>query len=157
MIRHALQSGVPVLWVPNDLLDRKPLQLAKHSYAQLIETNFDRVSCGIGERLYLKGQAPQARDVFAANAALWPTFQFRGLDVWAHNDPQQDLIPLRYLNATLQWARLCRTMGRDDLALPAYQRAGVLYPDLPEVQQGIAASTAALARLQPTAVPVGRQ
>ena len=136
VLQDALEREIPVLWVPNDATENQANGFMKNSYAALTDQNFDKVLWGVGQRFYLKKQAPSVPEAFTANASLWSTFQFHDIAAWAHQDSQQEAIPLRYLNALMGWGQICELSGRWDLAESAYKQAQQLY-NLPVVQESL--------------------
>lgn len=127
MIDYALRSGRPVLWVGDVAQDTHADPLMSTTFDALIGENFRRVPYGVAERLYLKTDGADSASVFAENEQISKNLRFRGLEVWAHADPQQNHIALRYVNAFLAWGKICEQEHRYEEAITAYQYALQLY------------------------------
>ena len=137
LIRQSVARGVPVIVIPDARYNRNKIGGRFPSFDDLLAPDFVRVPWGVGERLYLRGQAPSPAQVTAANAALWATFQTRGLyDGGAHADPLQEHIARRYAEAALAAAALAEQAGRPDLARAHYERVLKLYPNADEARAG---------------------
>lgn len=122
VIRFALRTGRPVLYLADIYNDGKPVSvLAPRNEVLQV---FDRVPWGIAERLYLKGSAPPAPEIVAINERLWSGCRVRDLSHWAFSDSLQGHIPAAYVFRQMELAALAEKVGRWEVALRAYQ--GVL-------------------------------
>lgn len=137
-MQRAVRRGVPVLIVADARFDHKKVADRYPSFNDQINRVFDRTPWGVTERLYLKGQTPPPERIVAENERLWRTFRTRGLYTgWAHADPLQEHIPLRYADAQVALGALAEKAGRYDIAEAAYRQSLRLYR-IPAADQGLA-------------------
>lgn len=136
--QDGLRRGVPVLLVPDPATaTQQSAEARKDLWEQRLPASLDRVPWGVCERLYPRGQAPGARTLAALTAPLWESYSVRGVYTgWAHNDPLQQRIPLRYALGGVAFGKVAESAGRYDLAGAAYAKASQLYKN-PEAEAGL--------------------
>ena len=142
LLARTIERGDPVLLVTDDTHDSEVGDPRAPSLRLAIKQGgLARVPWGLTERLYSVGHVPDSAALARTNRALWQAIPPpRGLYTgWAHNDPLQDHIPLRYALAQIAWGKQAEQSGWRGEAVAAYTNAERLYH--------LRESTAGLARL----------
>ncbi|MDX1931493.1 MAG: DUF2723 domain-containing protein [Capsulimonadales bacterium] len=136
-LERAARRGVPVLWLSHaQLEDLRMDSSTEVTLRPRLARNFERRAWGIVERLYPKDRVPTERELYAENRRIWPDLRFGNLIAWAHADPFQEPIPIRYAEAFTEWGKLCEKVGQNPLAADAYRNAQSLYV-VPEAGEGL--------------------
>lgn len=150
MMKRAVARGVPVIVIGDERVDEFHSLGSQYdtSYRQMLTENFDIMPWGIGERLYPKGESPSLGVIVTENERLWASFSTRGLKTgWAHADPLQEHLMLRYADAGVAFGTLAEKAGRYAAAKAAYEHSLALYR-IPEAEAGRARCAHALEEMR---------
>jgi hypothetical protein len=122
LVRTAFAQNRPVIRIGDTRVDPYP------PYTDMLD-HFTRIPWGVGERLYEKGQEPDAKTLYAANRPIWDRVNLRGLLVKeSPRDPFQSQIFDRYASAFNGYGALAETQGDLKTAQTAYELATQILP-----------------------------